>query len=532
MSSRLIAIIPCVCMLLAPSTIAQAATQSGAIFVDASELDRRQDLVGKLVKTDDRVRFYQAHGAQGYDEVYLKRTHVIFRLPPRLRPENSPRPMPVVVEGRLGREGGELICEVTSLEVKPNDLDRLDQAVAALPSKEFEKRKAWGVWAENRGKSFKPEDKVLIQRGRAIQAEALRNEAERKQATVDAPAQWLALAEEARRRNLPEPDPSALAHKAFQAKIAAAKGHEIDDVLAAIKRFFPQAAKDLASGQIELGRLEEAYRSDPAAAYREASASLRVALNRRLYADALQRSLETEAAQDPARGVALAQRAEAELPERPNLATKLLTQGLDAVRRNLGVLHLSELKMIAQSYREKLQNPQSALELYRDWLKLRRERLSETDAEGHQSLAGLYEELLQDRGTAIDLLRKAWKIEPGSKEVAEAFRARGYRRVGDQWMASNPVAETGDPAGSEAGQAGRLGLDSSSSLRGKTPEEVTEKLGAKPNRKVYSGTKGQLIEQWIYYETKKDHFISFLLTPGDLKPRVICDYFLPSRRTK
>lgn len=528
----LIAIIPCSYVLMAPPWVTQAATQSEAIFVDAAELDRRQDLVGKLVKTDDRVRFYQAHGAQGYDEIYLKRTHVIFRLPPRLRPENSPRPMPVVVEGRLSREGGELVCEVTSLEVKPNDLDRLEQAVAALPAKEFEKRKAWGVWAEHRGKSFKPEDKSLIQRGKAIQAEALRNEAERKQATVDAPAQWLALAEEARRRNIPEPDPSALAHKAFQAKIAAAKGREFNDVIGAINRFFPQAAKDLASGTIPLGRLEEAYKSDPAATYREAPAGLRGALNRRLYADALQRVLETEAAQDPARGVALAQQAEAELPERPSLATQLLTQGLDAVRRNVGVLHLSELKTIAQRYREKLRNPQSALELYRDWLKLRRERLSDTDSEGHQSLAVLYEELLQDRSTAIDLLRKAWKIEPGSKEVAEAFRARGYRRVGDEWLASNPAAETGDPASSEASQAARLALDSSSSLRGKTPEEVAQKLGAKPNRKAYSGTKGQLIEQWIYHESTKDHFISFLLTPGDLKPRVIGDYFLPRPRTK
>ena len=195
-------------------------------------------------------------------------------------------------------------------------------------------------------------------------------------------------------------------------------------------------------------------------------------------------------------------------------------------------MHLSELKTVVQTYRDKLHNPQTALELYRDWLKLRRERLSDTDAEGRLSLAALYEELLQDRGTAIDLLQKAWKIEPGSKEVAEAFRARGYRRVGDEWLASNPAAETGDPAGSEASQAARLALDSSSSLRGKTPEEVTQKLGAKPNHKVYSGTKGQLIEQWIYNENKKDHFISFLLTPGDLKPRVICDYFLPHRPTK
>jgi hypothetical protein len=360
--------------------------------------------------------------------------------------------MPVVVQGRLAREGSELICDVTSLEVKPNDLDRLEQAVAALPAKEFEKRKAWGLWAENRGKSFKPEDRILVQRGREIQAEALRNEAERTQLTVDAPAQWLALAEDARRRNIPEPEPSALAHKAFQAKIAAANGREIESVVAAIKRFFPQAAQDVGPGSVNLGRLEEAYKSDPAAAYRGAPAGLRAALNRRLYADALQRLLENEVAEDPSQGVALAQRAEAELPERPALATQLLTQGLDAVRRNLGVLHLGELKTIAQTYREKLHNQHSALELYRDWLNLRRDRLSDTDAEGHQSLAVLYEELLQDRSTAVDLLQKAWKIEPGSKEVAEAFRARGFRRVGEEWMPSNPATETGTPASSVVNQ--------------------------------------------------------------------------------
>ena len=119
----------------------------------------------RLIRVDDRVRFYQSHRGEGYDEVYLKRTHVIFRLPPRLRPEVSPRPMPVVVEGRLIRDGGQLVCDVESLKVMPNDLERLDQAIAALPAKDFENRKAWAAWAEKRGKSFKPEDKSLIQRG-------------------------------------------------------------------------------------------------------------------------------------------------------------------------------------------------------------------------------------------------------------------------------------------------------------------------------------------------------------------------------
>ena len=58
--------------------------------------------------------------------------------------------MPVIVQGRLNREGGQLVCEVTALKVMPNDLERLDQAVATLSAKDFENRKAWAAWAERR----------------------------------------------------------------------------------------------------------------------------------------------------------------------------------------------------------------------------------------------------------------------------------------------------------------------------------------------------------------------------------------------
>ena len=61
---------------------------------------------------------------------------------------------------------------MTALKVLPNDLERLDQAITSLPAGDFANRKAWAAWAERRGKSFKPEDKPLIQRARSIQADA------------------------------------------------------------------------------------------------------------------------------------------------------------------------------------------------------------------------------------------------------------------------------------------------------------------------------------------------------------------------
>ena len=153
--------------------------------------------------------------------------------------------------------------------------------------------------------------------------------------------------------------------------------------------------------------------------------------------------LEKQAAEDPRSATALSLRAESELPERPKLATDLLERGLAATQQDLGSLRLAEVKSIIQAYREKLHNPQAANDFCRKWLKFQRDRLSETDAEGPVTLAAQYEELLQDRATARELLVRAWKIDPGSKEVAEALRIRGYRRVKDEWVEATPGAAAG-----------------------------------------------------------------------------------------
>ncbi len=506
-----------------------AVAQTEPVAVDAAALGRRADLVGKMVVVDDRVRFYQYHVGRGYDELYLKRTDVVFRLPAPLRPEGSPRPMPVVVQGRLARDQDQdqLVCDVATLKVLPNDLDRLDQAIAALSARDFENRKAWAAWAAARGKAFK--DNALIQRARLLEAEAPRLEGEQKRAPVDAPKEWLALAEEARRRNIAEPEPSALAHKALQAMLAAAgKSDSLKAIIPLIERFFPEAAKDQTSGQIDLGRWNQAYTNDAGAAYRAAPADIRKALNRRLWADAVAKLLEAQAALDPRSAIELASRAETELPDRPQLATKLLNTGLDQARQNLGSLRLAEVRALAQAYREKLKDPQAALELNRNWLKIQRDRLSETDAEGPVALAVLYEDLLQDRGAAGELLERAWKIDPGSKEVAEAFRTRGYRRVKDQWVDAAPTTAAGETS-SPGAESPRPEPSSPQGLRGKTPDEVSRLMASKPEGQVISGTKGQVIEQWIFLVPNQNQvrYVNFLHTPGELLPRVVSDYFLP-----
>jgi hypothetical protein len=64
-------------------------------------------------------------------------------------------------------------------------------------------------------------------------------------------------------------------------------------------------------------------------------------------------------------------------------------------------------------------------------------------------------------------------------------------------------------------------------LRGLTPDEVRARLGRKADRISKIGTRGQLIEQWIFLDTRQVRFVNLLHAPGELKPRVIADFVLP-----
>src|SRR5579864_7055078 len=73
--------------------------------VEPADLVKRPDLIGREIATDDRLRFFQFHKGEGYDELYLKRSAVVFRLPKRLRPEHTPTNRVFSVRGILVREG-------------------------------------------------------------------------------------------------------------------------------------------------------------------------------------------------------------------------------------------------------------------------------------------------------------------------------------------------------------------------------------------------------------------------------------------
>ena len=80
--------------------------QADTRVVEAPDLERRTDLIGREVTVDDRVKFYVARNGSEDDQLELKRTPVIFRVPKRLRPTAHSRMTAVVVRGVLENATG------------------------------------------------------------------------------------------------------------------------------------------------------------------------------------------------------------------------------------------------------------------------------------------------------------------------------------------------------------------------------------------------------------------------------------------
>jgi hypothetical protein len=500
--------------------------QDAAVSVEPSELGRRRDLVGKQVVVDDRVSYYIPRSGSEPDELQLKRTSITFLVPRRLRPSSTTRLTSALVSGVLKLEGVRMAVEVTELTPVSGDLDRMERGLTSLPAKDFQTRRKWARWAERRAKDFK--DEALLKRARALDAEALQIEADMKRLGVDAPQEWLTMAQDARRRQVAEPEPSALGHRALKAKLERAQNAaDLQAVIGEIEGFFTSASTDRESGQVNLARWLALYDEDPAATYRKAPPEVRKALDRKLWAEATERLLELQTTADIQATQSLAERAGTMLPEKPELPARLIDKSVGVARRNLGTLRLADVKALAGVLRDRHKQTGEALDVLRDWLKIQRDRLSDTDAEGPVALANLYDELLQDRVTAAELLRKAWRIDPSSKEITEAFRTRGFRKVQNEWV--EPVH--GDDGNAAAGAEKKIqpAPGPSQGLRGLTPEEVRLKLGGKPDQINHLGSRGQMIEQWIYrIDTKRLRYVNLLRTAGDLKARVVADYTLPN----
>lgn len=517
---------PALAAALAAAALMGLAPQAESVpEVDPAELSRRADLAGKQVVVDDRVVYFQYHKGQGYDELVLRRAPgVIFRLPASLRPAQPPRAPAARVRGLLRRDGEATVVDVSRLDLLPDDLERVEQAVAPLPPDAFEERARWGRWARDRAESYKDDtigaelNRRLAARGLQLEVEALRLEADRA-GVADRASDSLELARKGRRRGLPDPEPAALAHRGVRARLATAKSAaELDRLPEQVLELLPNAGQPTSG---DTSAWAEAYARDPAAAYRSAPPEVRKSLDRQLYADAVRASLEAKAAEAPESAITLADRARELVPERPELAAALRDRGLAAATRDVGSLGEATVTQLAARYRDELRRPDRADELLRAWLEAQHaEALGSRDAERRIYLANLYRRWLKDDRAAAVLLRAALEIDPASREASDLFRRMGYRKVDNQWVEPTALAAGAGAAAVSPDEVSTPSAGGALIERDMTRAQVRARLGGKPDSISRVATQGQIVEQWTYLGAKSKQVINFRQQLGRPQPTV------------
>jgi hypothetical protein len=488
----------------------------GVTQVEPSALTHDPNLIGREIVVDDRIRYFLPHkGAKGqvFDELLLKRTEVIFKLPLDLRTEKPPRAVGARVTGVLRSDGRQFTCEVTRLELFPADLERLDREVKRLRPGDSAGRVAWANWAERRAKDFKDTD--LASRARAIETEAFLIDADRPGSDD------LALSRRARSRDLGGDLANALAHRGLRARLDAARSaDDLARLAADVTSFLPRSTEPKVVGGIE--DWKSRAKTNPIFTYPQAPEEIRAALDRALLADVLQRNLERRLADSPSDATTLSEEARAKLPDRPEVALRFREQSLATSEGSVTRMRLSEVEALAKTFRDDGQ-PERARAVLKAWLDDQRKRLNPGDVEGQVILAGQYERVLDDRGTAAVLLNDALKVDPQSKGVADAFRRMGYRKTDkDFWV--DPAIEGNRPEGqaTDTPSSGRQGRDGS--VLGMSPDQVRKKLGPKPDRIVRSATQNATIEQWIYKSTKTTRVVNFRKSRGKAQAEVVGDF--------
>jgi hypothetical protein len=479
---------------------ALALAQGGeATFVAVPDLTRRDDLVGRRVAVDGRVRLYQLHNSV-FDEILLHGTTATLRLPPRLAYRDAPGERSLIARGTLRKQDDRYYLDVDQIQLQPDDATRLERGLAALAPGDLAGRRGWANWASRRAKLY--DDPDLAAKARELETQLARREAEGPDAA--SPEAALALAKKGRAAGVAEPIPSGLAHRAFaaRARSAGSDPNALEALAGEVAAFLPDAREP---HEADLSGWDRAYRDDPYRAYVAASDDERKALDRRLWADLIERSLRARAQADPSKAIALADEARDRLPDRPGLSKGLRDQGLAAATRDVSKLRRSEVLERAEQYR-KAGQPGEATALIREWLVDRRRNLGGDEIYERLGLAQDYDELAGDRDTAVELIREAAGLDPASEPVHQAFRRLGYTRRGDEWV---PIDAPRDEPGRGAAAVG------DDPIVGLTPEEVAAQLG-QPNRRSQALTQGRVTIQWVYTGSggRTQFVVQFVKQPG------------------
>ena len=410
------------------------------------------------------------------------------------------------VTGHLIQRGGRFVFIVRGLTSRPSDLESLRARRAEIIRRgDAESRYVVGEWAARRADFY--EDEELQREADAVNLEGLT--IERNALAADDIDGRLALAEKARRLELPDAVRVELLHEAYRIEWDDLRKPEQPNQ----QGFLEKLARDLPGSTEPLKalapELEKSYSALPLAAYTRADLSERRTLHRLFYTEVVLAMILRDVQPDGRNGAEIAQRIEERLPERRALAQQHRNAELQWRLTRVASLPRSEMLALAEEFAEGGQ-PDKAVETKQNWLAARTERLRQDGASGLVVAAEEYVNLLDDRETAIKLLLEAYRLAPESKQVAAALGRHGYVWRLGQWL---PAEEAEAIPLSPVQQAIREGRISA----GMTAVHVRQALGA-PSSITRVATAEQVNEVWTYGEPNSSRLAIHFLRPRQRPP--------------
>lgn len=497
------------------SEVSLAAGQSVENFLKTKP--RWPELVGSTFRIEGRL------ATSGGTVLKLHRLPLLFVSEKEL-PELRGSDLAVEVVGRLRkRDTGVLEFELINVRKTESDIQRVTRLRVDLPRDDPDPWYELGEWAMGRVRFYQSGrtiDRQLTEEATSLFRMALRKERTAMRKPNYKRLKELALKSE--RYGLGDEFKLPLLYEAHYQTWHDAPSTASSEQLATIAQ---QIATELPEAGTPIEKFDEEFiekwSEGPVLFYTNSAEAIRPQLHRLLYQKVMLASIEKDAATGGQNGKEIAARIRKSLPEFSSLADSYERKAIDWQVDH--VTSLSRSEVIALK-RELIDSGEEARadEVLRRWLTPVESRLRQQGAVGLIELAFEYEDLFDDKETAIALLLESDRVKPGSGYVAERLESFGYVQVNGRWRHK-------DAAMTDQATPVEIAIRSGRVIRGMTSAQVKSSLGP-PDSITRVLMSREVREYWVYRTPSRSGLSVQLSRPLNRHESIVRKVFdLPAR---
>jgi hypothetical protein len=386
----------------------------------------------------------------------------------------------VEVHGNMGFERGKMVFVVHRWTLLSGDEFRVRQQLRSFADTDYQKMYTLGQWTSRRAKFYA--DKQLAELAVSVFRKGVRNE--RRQLKVNDAAGLYQLAERIQSLQLGDALRVELVHEALW--VERRSGRQRLALSRAIRDRLDGAETRLRPA---LPKLQDRYLRDPIQVYATSPADERIKLHRILFYDVQREIIERQARADRSNGKQIADELEQRVPELHALAEEYRDGELNYRFQRVASADRNSMLALAEEYRQKEQI-QKSRDVMRTWIQRREPEWRKAGAAGLLRLADEHRQLLDDRPTAVTLLKQAYDLTKGAEEVERKLNELGVFRKGKQW---STTPQSPPDAASQTTESVERGVP----RIGMTRQQVIEALG-QPDVRVRIVAADEINEIWNY----------------------------------